>query len=858
MSSALPRSDIYDYEKNRSWVKQHFEYAISLLSSANPRINRITRALNGYNLRYNPKSVETLTNDSGYQANRQGFIAYPWMRPKIDLIVNEFLLRPLSTTVYTTNSAARTAKLNHYETLVGAVTAKKEIEKLRENGVDPLEGMAIPDTLNDEVLASMSFKDMNEDLMQIIIDECTLELDMKLKLKQYFFNIAVTGEAWSRLYVDENGDEQFANIDPRHRIAEEIDDDIFFERSSIRGHEELMPLHTVFSQFKLTKSQRDSINAQASNILPNTMQGAYRKINGASCVRVIFLEWDGVEAVYTKISPKTARQLAFDNSSDTIRMDMPASWYEKNIPLHEQKSKTFQEKRKNGTPLDGQPFVNKKPNPNIDYDVEVGWKQVLYRDILIGTDILVYAGQGDKQTDGNIAGQPSVTEPVNVTVVPPDSGTDTKPYSVEGSVVEYIRAPFTMRREDDKKNVYAGTYTGCRFDVVNGETVSLFEVGDRFAKVLDNIMYKAGQELAGFKGKTIWFNEDGLRRKATIKQIMYEAVNDRFVVFSASGQNNVTGRNITPQELLQQTDIGFSASFPELIRFKQEMQATLDRLTGINDQRMGQTLASETATNAQSETITEGMFYLMSLATEKIFTKLCETTKLTWGLYKTEKAKIILGDKLFRFMQVTNSIAYQDYGVHLLDGGKALKLTEQWGQDAQAALNAKTIKFKDKVAFDLAPSLIEKSKVLEAAEARVEKMMQDEAAQEQKAQADNVQAQIASNEKIALETREDNQKNQKDNIRLEADEEIRVFNATNGAKAQSQLIIDQNKIEQSNLHQKDDVQTDEGAIAAREDQSAILQHNLKKDEISHQANEDTKKDLKIIKATPKPVVQKKK
>lgn len=775
MANLFPRQTIPNNEKTKSWVIQHRDYAISLLSASSPRIARITRAMNGYNLRHNPLGVENLVAPYNKKTNRTSYVAYPWLRPKIKLINNEFILRPLNTTVHTINQEAKSSKLDNYETLLGAVSAKKDIETLRQNGVDPLEGMQIPNEINDEVLASMSIKDMNEDLMQLIVDEQMLALDMKFKLAKCFLDLKLGGDMWARVFVDHNGDEQFSRIDPRNRIAEEIEDDTFFERSPVKGHRELMPIHDILMSWKLNEQQVNYLESQRTNYLQGnpTVGNGYTKINGAVCAPVIFLEWYSSEAVYTKISPKTKKQLSFDDSEDTIRMEMPASWYENNIELHQQKSKTFQEKRKNGEALDGQPYSKGKPNPNQDYDVEIGYREVAYREVFIGNGnngISVYSGAAKTE---------------------------------EESVVDLIKMPFTTRRVDNEKDVYSLSYIGARYDVVNGETLSLYEEGDRFAKVLDNIMYQITKELGKYKGKSIFFNEDGLRKKSKIQDVMYDIVNDGFTVFSASAQGNSTGRPMTPTELIQSLDIGFSESFPRLVEMKREMQITLDRLTGINEQREGNTKSSETATNAQSDkqasqVITESLFYLMGLFTSRVFNLLCETTKLTWGIYKKEKGKIILGDKMFKFLQMSETFSQQDYGVFLTDGGKELRLRQKWEQDAQAALNAKDLRFKDIVRADLAPTLVEYRKSLEASYSEIEQIKAKSAQEENQAKQQLAKQSLDTQIQIAKEDREDKQLNEKDNIKLKADEEIRVGKALGIHKAKNDLIASAHDFEQQN------------------------------------------------------------
>lgn len=757
----LPRQDIPNKDKNHEWVKKHFTYADGIVSASNPRVAKYTRLYNEYNGRINPYSVEYLTKAYG-KKNRTKYIAYRWSRPKLDLINNEFLLRPLQATVYTTNQSAKTAKLDNYEMLVGAITAKKEINKLRENGIDPMEGMDIPDKIDEDTLAEMSFKDMNEDLMQLIINEQTLALEMKLKLAQQMLDVEIVGECYGRIYVDENGDEDFVRIDPRNRICEEIEGDTFFMKSPVQGHKEQMPIHDALMYFNLNQEQRDKLDEIRKNWDPqNTNAGRsnYLKINGAVCADVIFLEWYGCEAEYTKVSPKTNKQMAFDSSTDSYRLEMSANWYEGNKDEHDKQVEKYHAGKKAGK------------IPNGSYDVEVVYREVAYREVRIGDDIFVYTG---KAKDGD-------------------------------DISQLLKMPFTMRREDDKENVLSLSYVGARYNVVNGETISLQEECENFDNALDINMYQILKELNRSKGKILAYNRDTLPKGKTVKDIMYEALNDQFLSYSASGQSNTIGKDITLTDMFKEIDLSVSSTFPYLIELKQELQATLDKLTGINENREGDIAASSTATNAQSsirasKTITEGMFYLMGLYTEKVFVRLCETTKLTWGLYKTEKAKVILGDKLFKFMQVTQSIAYQDYGIHLLDGGKELSLREKWERNSEAALNAKDLRFKDIVNFDLAPTLVEAKAVLLNAYDQMEKLRAQEAQANNEAAAKQNQDSLATQIQISQEDREDKQKFKLEEIEKQADADIRVGKALGTHDAKNNFLLQSHKSEHDLLN----------------------------------------------------------
>lgn len=730
---AFPRQDISLLKKDLEWYRSHFRYAEELLKSANPRVAKFTRLYNEYNGVIPANSIQYLTKAYG-KKNKTKYISYRIGRPKIDLINNEFLMRPLQATVYTVNASAKSEKLDQYETLLGAVSAKKEIEKLRSVGIDPLEGMEIPDAVDDSFWAKMSFKDKNEAVMQTIINHQIPALGLKEKLTKNFQDIEIVSMCYGKIVVDENGDEQYMRIDPRNAIYEEVENDTFLEKSPVMGHLERMPIHDVLVSFDLTEQERNELETIRSNASEYADNSSYRNlytyVDGQLCVDVIFLEWKSVEPEYYKIVPKTKTQLEFDDSTTTYKMEMNTMSYLKNEEMH------------------------KKNIAAGKYDVEVGYKTVRLGGVQIGHNILKNLGE----------------------------------------------QKFTMRREDSPADVFSYSYCGAIFNTVNGERISLQEIIENFSSAFDVTMYQILKELNKAKGKVIGYNRGLLPKGKKITEVMYNALNDGFIDYDSTAQGNMSGRDLDITNMFKEIDLGVSSSFPALIALKQEIQQTIDRLTGINENREGQIAASSTATNAQSairasRTITEGMFFLMGLFTEKVLVKICETTKLTWGLYKTQKGQIVLGDEKFKFLEVTKDLAYQDYGVSLLDGGRELDLRQRFERYAEAALNAKDIRYKDIIQFDLQPTLVEATAVLEKAFTEMEKIRQSDMQSQGQVQTQIAQQQMATQIQIADADREDRQINEKENIILQGDTDIRV----NSAKASGAMIAKQSEIEQQNL-----------------------------------------------------------
>jgi hypothetical protein len=730
----FPNQNIPEIKKDLNWVKEHFRYAESLLEAANSRNERFTRLFNTYNGISDPMSTAYLTNAYG-KRNKTKYISYRIARPKIDLINNEFLQRPLQSTVYTINESAKTAKLDNYEFLLGAAHAKEAIGVLNESGVDPLNGMEVPDITDTDIWNSMSTKDKNQEVMQTIINEQIPALRLKEKLAKNFQDLENVAMCYGKVEVDHKGDENYKRIDPRDSIFEEIENDTFIERSPVMGHREKMPIHDILLSFNLGQKDAEKLEnvrmSPSSYVMNSTYRNRYFYQNGQVCADVIFLEWKSIEASYFKKSPKTKAQLEYDSSTDYHMLELNTDSYLKSIESYNKDVKAGK------------------------YEVITKYKEVLWEAIQIGDDIIPYARK--KQ--------------------------------------------YTMRRVDKPADVLCFSYTGALFNTVNGERVSLMEIVENFSNMFDITMYQILKELNKAKGKVLGYNRGALPKGTTLKNVMYNALNDSFIDYDSTGIGNMSGKDIDITNMFKEIDLGMSSSFSPLIALKQEILATVDRLTGINENRQGQIAASSTASNAQesiqaSRTITEGLFYLMSLYSEKVLLKVVETTKITWGLSKVEKGKIILGDAKFKFMQVTKDIAYQDYGVHITDSGKEMMVRAKLDRFAESALNAKDLRFQDLVKFELSETLADATKVLEKAFQQMTELRQKEVAQQQQGQSQLNQQQLEAQMQMAREDREDKQRQELDKIVLKGDTDIRVNDAKSNTDNRNKMIVDQNKFEQ--------------------------------------------------------------
>lgn len=733
--SKFPDQNVPQGEKTKTWFLKHFDYAKNVLRDSNGRIERFTKLYNTYNGRTTPSSVAYLTKQYG-RKNRTKYISYKISRPKIDLLNNEFLQRPLHSTVTTINADAKSKKLDEFATLYGASVVREDLSKMKDNGVNVLDGADLPNPEDESYFSKLNVKDKNEVLMQTIVNQQIKSLDLKEKFAKNFQDIELVSMCFGRVEVDANGNENYMRIDPRRAIFEEIEGDTFGEKSPIMGHVEEMTIHDVLTRFKLDKNDAMKLRGiRDGNYSGDYDNNDYFDRSEGLSTNVIFLEWKGVEAEYFKHSPKTQNQMDFDDSDHSYVFEMNTEKYEENIEKH----KRNQEKGK--------------------YKIETKYREVLYHAVLVGDDIMPIWGEKE----------------------------------------------YTMRRVDSPADVLSFSYVMALFNTVAGERVSLQEIIENFSNIFDVTMFQILKELNKAKGKILGYDRAVLPEGKKLKHIMYDVTNDSFLDYDSNRDSNTYGQKIDITQMFKEIDLGLSSSFPSLIALKSEILATVDRLTGINENRQGDIKASSTATNAQSailssRTITEGMFYLMGMFTEKALLKIVETTKITWGLGKSEKSNIILGDEMHQYLVATQDLAHQDYGVHMSDGGQEVRIREKLDRYTEAALNAKDLRYQDLIAYEVSPTLSAAKAVLDKAFKEVTAIRQQEAQAESERQGQlngqNNEAQM----QLAKEDREDKQAHDVEMSGVDADNEIRVNQNRSSEDARNKMIVDQNSIEQNGLN----------------------------------------------------------
>jgi len=730
----FPRQDIPDKdkdpktEKGKKWFQEHLDFAEHLLKNNGSRIEKMSRLYDSYNGKTEADSIRYLVSTYG-KKNRSKYIPYRISKTKLDILEGEFLRMPLNATVKTINSEAVSAKMDRYELMLGAMHSKKELEKLKEVGVDVLEGMPVPDKDDPSAFKSLSFKDKNESIMQIMLKQIIKELSVKRKLAKNLQDCTITSRAYGKVEINElTGDMNYEPCDPRDAIYIEFERDPFMEKSPVMGCVKRMPINQILTSYRLTNEQRTKLENIRNNptqyVQNQEYRNRYRYVGGEFCADVMHIEWKSVRPKYSKTTPRTAKQMEFDSSIKEHETGLNSDEYENN-------QDQYQKREKKG-----------------ELKVTTEWEEDMYEATRIGHDI-----------DINLR-----------------------------------RKPFIMRDEDTGK-ILGFSYSGLVFNEVDGETISLKEIAENFDNIFDILMYQILKEINKAKGKVIVYDRAGLPKKTTVKNVLYNALNDSFIDVDSSAAGNMSGKDLNISQIFREIDLGVSNSFPYLLQMKNEIIQLLDTITGIHGAREGNIKASSTVANAMqsveaSNTITEPLFYYLTKFGENVMMKLVETGKLVWGLYQPNKARMVLGDEKFNFLKVTQDIAFASYRTELVNPRWEQQIRQRMQQLAEVSLNAKELRPQDLLDFELAETLADAKGMLKSAWNEINKMRMLESQQRMVADNEMNERNLQTQLQIRKEDREDSQSNEKDNIMLKGKTDLALI----AAKQKGELLLDQNQI----------------------------------------------------------------
>lgn len=694
-NSYMPRQDIPEIDKGPDWFKKHANYAESILIANRQTILKMDRLYNSYNGKTESDSIKHLVSTYGTR-NRSKYISYRLSKTKIDILIGEFLQMNLNSTVKTINQEAVTDKVQKYEFALGVMHSRSALKKLKEVGVDVMEGADIPEANDPSAFAKLIPKQQEEVIMQIMLKNFIREYNLLDKFASNVQDCLITSRHWGRIEVNElTGDLNYRVIDPRDRIVLEYDRDPYLEKSPIAGSLRKMPIHEILTTYKLTQAERDKLDAIRQNpgnyTTSSTYRGRYYYVEGQLCADVIHLEWKSVRPRYRRKSPKTKNQLFMDDTSDNYI-----------TTLSDAQAKEYELKMKKGY---------------VDENITVEWEEDMYEVLRIGHDVIPVEYQRRK---------PFIMRDEDTGKI--------LTYSYFGGVFNKVDGDsISLKEVCDNFDTAFDTIMYQLLREVNkakGKVIMYDRAGLPKGQTVKGVLYNALNDSFIDYNSAAAGNMSGkdLSMSAAIKEI------------DLGVSNSIVSLLQMKNEIVQMLDM-------------------ITGIHGAREGKIAAsaTVANSQQSDAASRTITEPIFYHLTKSFERIMLGIVETGKLVWGLYQPNKARMVLGDEKYGYLKASPKIAYCSYAVSLVNPRYEQAIKERMQNYAELALNAKEIRVVDILDFEMQETLAEARQVLRDSWNKIQDSRDKAAQQNNEAQAQINEKQMQTQMQIATENREDQQ-----------------------------------------------------------------------------------------------------
>lgn len=325
-------------------------------------------------------------------------------------------------------------------------------------------------------------------------------------------------------------------------------------------------------------------------------------------------------------------------------------------------------------------------------------------------------------------------------------------------------------------------YCGMLFNTINGFRVSVQEVIYELEKIYDDIRFMMNRELRKIKGDTMLYDEAFMPKGKRFIDIIHDVSEDGTIRYDSSAEGNRSGTEADSNKVgIGAINLGQSQSLMVLLNQAMDIERVMDRITGMNDNRIGLAKATSTATanvnNIEaSRSMTYDLFYFMANYIELVLEKLCEKTKIN-VLYKGEDSRqFIFDDDQIKYLLSTKDLVFDNYGVSITDGKKERDILQRIEGLFPQEINAGLLRTKDVAKFYMETSFASAIKILDKAHEELAALRQ----QEERTKQETSQKQIEANIQMAQEDREDKQNHDKEMevLRTEGKKEIEAMRAS--------------------------------------------------------------------------------
>lgn len=306
------------------------------------------------------------------------------------------------------------------------------------------------------------------------------------------------------------------------------------------------------------------------------------------------------------------------------------------------------------------------------------------------------------------------------------------------------------------------SFVHCTYGTIDGKRISLEELIYELGEVHDLIMHIIKREIKKVKGKTYTYDERFLPPGSSFLSVVYDSVEHGVIRFNSAIDGIPEDKVIQVANFIQSVDLGLPQSFGVMLELKREIEQTIDKITGINEEREGYSKASATATGARqnidaSRSITKDLFFMHQIYGSLVITKLVDRVKLN-RKYLESKKGIFLDDDDVSFLRTIEDLSMDDFAAYLTDGRSYQEIKDFAMQLFPQEINAQQLRTKDVIRFRASQSLAEGLEVLDKAWGELDKIRQDALQQKSDSEAQDRKLKY----QVAKEDREDWQAHEKE------------------------------------------------------------------------------------------------
>ena len=291
-------------------------------------------------------------------------------------------------------------------------------------------------------------------------------------------------------------------------------------------------------------------------------------------------------------------------------------------------------------------------------------------------------------------------------------------------------------RNPDDPSFASYDYASLLFNTVLGKRTSQQELMLQLDREYNLGRMMMNREMAKFNGNIIGYNRAFLPRGANGKpvskeEIIMTAINDGFLDYNSAADGNYAGENIDPSNLLKNIDLGLSQSLGMIMQILYDIENTMLKIIGFNAERLGETPASSTVTNAtnnliNSQASTAPIDYFFDRFSDKIFQKFIEKYKISLAFYQPREGNAILGPELMNIIKADPDFADDFYGIYTADSRREDSIRNRMSQRGEAASANGEIRTQDLAKAEMAETVQEAIAILDRSSAELTKIRQDQ------------------------------------------------------------------------------------------------------------------------------------